>query len=396
MRRLSTRRLLAVLAGTVAVIGGGTAIAIAATSSTSVPPQEPLPVAVHDALAAPAVQGVTARIKFTNNLIDTSSLPAGTPLLTGATGRLWATADGKARLELQSSEGHDVQVLVDDRTVSLYDASSKTQYTATLPAEKGAKAEKPHGIPTVAAIQQAITRLTGDVNLTGATPVNVAGQPAYSVKVSPKKDGGLVGAAELAWDAATGTPLRIGLYAAGKTDPVLELAATDISYGAVDASAFAVTPPAGTKVVDLTPNLSGAAARKAGMAAGHGQVDAVKGLAAVQAAAGFPVSAPDALAGLPRQLVRLVTVDGKKGVVATYGKGLGAIVVLESPVEPGTTTAPDPKMKGLLPEVSIDGATGTELATALGTLLKWSKGDVQYVVVGSVPPAAAEAAARGL
>ena len=33
--------------------------------------------------------GVTARIRFTNNLIDSSSLEGGGPLLTGATGRLW-------------------------------------------------------------------------------------------------------------------------------------------------------------------------------------------------------------------------------------------------------------------------------------------------------------------
>jgi hypothetical protein len=57
---------------------------------------------VHDALAAPAVDGVTARITFTNHLIDAASLQGSDPLLTGAKGRLWATGD-KLRLELQAS-----------------------------------------------------------------------------------------------------------------------------------------------------------------------------------------------------------------------------------------------------------------------------------------------------
>ena len=92
LRRLSTRRLLAVIGRAL------TAIAIATTSGPPVPAKQPLPVALRQALKAPEIKGVSARITFTNNLLDSSSLPGGTPLLTGASGRLWATADGKARL----------------------------------------------------------------------------------------------------------------------------------------------------------------------------------------------------------------------------------------------------------------------------------------------------------
>jgi len=52
--------------------------------------------------------------------------------------------------------------------------------------------------------------------------------------------------------------------------------------------------------------------------------------------------------------------------------------------------------EGRLPTLSINGATGTELATALGTVVQFDRGGVSYVVIGSVPPQAAEAAARGL
>ena len=49
-----------------------------------------------------------------------------------------------------------------------------------------------------------------------------------------------------------------------------------------------------------------------------------------------------------------------------------------------------------LPQVNIDGDTGQELATALGTLVTFESGGVSYLVAGSVPPVAAENAARGL
>ena len=71
----------------------------------------------------------------------------------------------------------------------------------------------------------------GRLLFTTARPTDVAGHPAYSVRISPKASGGLFGGAELAWDAARGIPLRFGLYARNNSTPVLELAATNISYG---------------------------------------------------------------------------------------------------------------------------------------------------------------------
>ena len=49
-----------------------------------------------------------------------------------------------------------------------------------------------------------------------------------------------------------------------------------------------------------------------------------------------------------------------------------------------------------LPTLSLDGITAHELATQLGTVLQWRSGGTIYVLAGSLPPAAAEAAARQL
>ncbi len=100
MRRLrtaSTRHILALCAA-VAVLAGGAAVAQAALGGASAPPAKPLDQAVYDAARAPAVDGLSARIHFTNNLLPSGSLPEGTssPMLTGADGRLWLSGDGQA------------------------------------------------------------------------------------------------------------------------------------------------------------------------------------------------------------------------------------------------------------------------------------------------------------
>jgi len=86
LRTLSTQRLLATIAGLVLAVAGGTAIAVAASGSGPVPAKKPLAQAVHDALAAKSISGISADVTFTNHLIDGASLAGGgTPLLTGAT-----------------------------------------------------------------------------------------------------------------------------------------------------------------------------------------------------------------------------------------------------------------------------------------------------------------------
>jgi hypothetical protein len=212
----------------------------------------------------------------------------------------------------------------------------------------------------------------------------VANQPAYTVTVSPKHDGGLLGSARLAFDAARGVPLRLAIYAQGSSTPALALAATNISYGAIPASDVDISPPAGAKVVDL-----GSAASRHDSGGTPGATPQVAGLAAVQAAVDFPVAAPDTLVGLPRQDVRLV---GKDAALVVYGQGLGAMLIVERKADPAASDS----MLAALPTVALNGLTAHELATQLGTVLAWQQGGRSIVLAGSLPPAAAESAAREL
>src|SRR5437764_5911857 len=130
LRTLPTSRIVTALA-LAAILAVSAGIAQAAFSGAHKPAKKPLAVAVHDALGSPDVAGVTARIRFTNALLPSGSLPEGSasPLLAGASGRLWATQNGGFRLELQSESG-DAQITSDGKRIVAFDSSSNTAYEA--------------------------------------------------------------------------------------------------------------------------------------------------------------------------------------------------------------------------------------------------------------------------
>jgi outer membrane lipoprotein-sorting protein len=408
LRRISLTRLL-LLCGVVVAAGASlTAIAFALGSGPT-PAPKPLADAVHDALTAPPVEGVSANIQLTNHLLEGANLATGggeagklasSPLLAGGAGRLWISKDGHVRLELQSEQG-DTQVLYDGHTVQIYDAASNTLYRYTPPPRpaaaslskaqtelldreiKAAKREpggdglgiaEPeiqrsgaseidvsipdapahhHAPPTVAEIEKGIAHLGEHATVSGATPTDIAGQPAYTVRISPRETGSLIGGAELSWDAVHGVPLRAAIFSSTSSSPALELAASSISYGPVPGSVFDFTPPKGVKVEEI--------------AAGTSQTATPGGDGSGQ--------------------------DHPK--VTVHGHGISGIAVVEAKAKPGEKT-PSTDTAGGLPTVSINGASATELATELGTLLSFERAGVRYVVAGSLTPAAVEAVARGL
>ena len=373
-RRLPLMRLLLVCGLTVAVGVCATALAFALGSGPT-PPPKPLANAVHDALSGARtgqVQGFSASITFTDHLLEGAGLASGgqsgeltsSPLVTGASGRLWIAKNGDARLELQSEKG-DTQILYDGHTLQLYDAASNTLYRYTPPAQppadtsSGQGAEAAGQVPSVSKIEEAIARLGKHADVSGATPTDVAGQPAYTVRLSPNEGGSLFGGVELSFDANNGVPLRSAIYSSGSSSPVVELSAGEVSYGPVAESVFAFSPPPGVKIEEVKPP-------------GEGSQE------------GDPSSH---------------TADKPK--ITTYGHGVSAIAVLASS-QSGEAKTKDTGQKsageGLegLPKVTIKGVSASELRTALGTLLSFQQDGVSYLLAGSVTPAAIEALARGL
>jgi outer membrane lipoprotein-sorting protein len=359
LRRLPLSRLVLLCALVIGVGVSATALA-SALDSGPVPPAKPLALALHDALSTPSVEGVSASIRLTDRLLEGASLAGGSsgqlassPLLTGAAGRLWVSRDGRLRLELQAERG-DTQIVYDGHTVTLYDAARNTLYRYT-PSSTGATDTQPpdhHEAPSVAEIEEAIGRLSKHANVSGAMPTDVAGQPTYTVRVSPKEGGSLIAGAELSFDAVHGLPLRAAIYSTTASAPVIELSATEISYGPVADSVFSFTPPADAKVEEVKPS------------------------------------------GAHDQSGQGTHASGTKPHVTIHGKGLSAIAEAQGSAAQKANSG-EQALEGL-PKVSIDGTSASELRTALGTVLGFERAGVRYLLAGSVAPQALEAFARGL
>jgi hypothetical protein len=387
LRRASTTRL--AIAGALIIAAAAAASIALASRSGPTPPKRSLAAAIHHSLSGAPATGVSARIRFSNHLFPSGALPgAAQPLLSGATGRLWA-GDGKVRIELQADNG-DTEIGFDGHTAIVYDVASNTAYKMAMPkhgmSHHTAGDAHGHGVPAIGQIRGMLDKVAQHVLLSGAIPGDIAGQPSYTVRVSPKHDGGLLGAVELAFDANRPVPLKVAVLSQGDSSPVLALTVTDISFGSVSAGDLAVHLAPGAKIVRVHPPHPPA------NATGSKQHAEVAGPSAVAAAVPFTLNAPGSLVGVPRQDVRLIDGSGNPAAMVVYGHGLGAIVL----VEQQAGSAKDAGPLGSLPSVSVNGASGHELATALGTAIQFDRGGVRYTLVGSLPAAAAEAAARAL
>ena len=382
LRRISLKGLLLLGLTTLALAIGATALAFALGAGPT-PEPKPLARAVHDALGGPAPEGVSANITFTNQLLEGADLAGdaggagggssitSSPLFTGGSGRLWASKDGRFRLELQDESG-DTQVIFDGHTFEIYDAADNTLYRYTPPAESGSGESaggdgqaNNHEVPSLAHIEEAVSHLSEHASLSGAQPTDVGGQPAYTVRIAPKEGGSLLAGAELSFDANNGTPLRAAVYSTESASAVLELAATEISYGAVPDSVFKITPPKSVKVEEIVERQTNSAAHPNGE----------------------NLERPAHRGG--RRIKRAKQAQPK---LTTRGQGPGTIVVLEAKAGGAKQSHP---LEGL-PQVKINGTSASELHTVLGTVLSFERSGVRYLLAGSVKPAELEALARGL
>ncbi|HEY3766808.1 MAG TPA: hypothetical protein VGL44_16710 [Gaiellales bacterium] len=368
----------------VALLCAITVTAYAVTrSGAPKPPKRSLASAVHNALTQRPVTGVSAQFSVDEHLLAGTSTTFSTSPLAGATGSVWF-GGGHVRLLVKSQLGTTV-VAYDGSRVTLYDRKQHTAYELPVTHHTAAKSDTAdaHAVPSIAAIERAITRAGSFAVLSGAIPSNVAGREAYTVHVSPRRNGGLFGDFELAWDAAHAVPLRFAIYPRGSSTAAVSITVTHISYGPVAPAKLALTLPAGTKIVHVH------------MPSHHMQsekphVAPAIGAAAVSKAVGFTVAAPETLAGLPQGQVRSVDMGKTPAALVTYGRGLGTVFVLEQ------HASGDKGPLAALPSASIDGMAGRELDTTLGSLIQFNRGGITYTVVGSQTAATIMTAAQAL
>ena len=356
------------------------------------PPAKPLDRAIRGAVTAPEAPGISARIDFVNHLLPSGSVggqAGGSPLLQGATGRLWLTGDGRMRLELQSDNG-DAQIVSDGKQASIYDATSNTVDPADLPQDKGGTKQQHGGPPSLAQIDKGLANLGKAWTLSGARPGNTAGQPSYTLRIAPKDDGGLLGAAEVAWDAAHGTPLRAAIYAQGQSSPVIEGAEGDEHPPRlIPASDVTLKPPAGAKVVQVdAPAKGGATSHRSGKD--------VTGAKAVAGKLSFPLSRPPSSPASPA--ATCASCPSRRTRARWSPTAASSRNRRASSTRPSRSRV---RARAARRRTSCRRSMSTEprarrIATALGTVVTFERAGVSYTVAGSVLPVAAENAARGL
>ncbi len=365
LRKRSSMRVFGWVGLAVVMLGALTVTAFALSRGAKLPPKQPLAVALHEALSARPVAGVSARFTVTQHLLPGSSAALSASPLAGATGSVWASG-GRVRVTIRSQLGSE-QLSYDGRTLTLYDAKRHVAYQLPISHAHANVASASRRTPSVADISHVLAQLGRGALVSAVIPGNIAGQPAYTVRLKARHDSGLIGPLAIAWDATHGVPLRFALYPRGSSTPALEVAVTHISFGKLSTADTTLRLPTGTHVVRLHSELNSAGRH----------VTTASGAAAVARAVGFRPLAPAMLAGMPLGSVRSINTGKGSAAVLVYGRGLGSVFVIEQRASASNGVLAS------LPGVSVAGLHGRELETTLGTLIQFSRAGITYTVVGS-------------
>jgi hypothetical protein len=243
--------------------------------------------------------------------------PVGSALMSGASGRLWATNDGRGRLELQSDAG-DVQV-VWNRTAVRCSTPRRTRSTARRSRSTPA-AERPRtGRARRRQIDAFLSTGSRAREVSGARPTDVAGQAAYSVRVSPKHDGGLLGRGRARLAPRPAVPLRVGDLRPGQ--PRAGARARGHAHLVRTRSCERRRRLAAREGEGDRPRLRAAPAARAREGTRPGRAATRRPGRAV------PAVAPDTLVGLPRRTS--ASSAATRALVAVYGTGSAGSLVVE-------------------------------------------------------------------
>ncbi|MGH3417121.1 MAG: LolA family protein [Actinocrinis sp.] len=264
--------------GTVRAIAPISVVAIVAAGAALAP---------QFASAAPSLPPITAQnllVKATQSHVDTYSgtvalttnlgLPALPNLAGGAnplslfsgTHTLQVAANGpdKQRVALLDTMS-EYDFVHNGTQVWLYDSQHNSVEHATLDgkgtdakskaelqkARSNAKGLAQAPLTPQEAAQRLLAAIDPSTNVSVDGTKSVAGRAAYTLVLTPRQHGSLIGRITMAIDAQNGAPLQLAVYPAGSTTPAFELGFTSVSFSAPSDSQFDFTAPKGATVKDL-------------------------------------------------------------------------------------------------------------------------------------------------
>ena len=176
-----------------------------------------------------------------------------TSLLSGShTMRVWYGAPDQARVAINDQYA-ETDIVSNGHDLWSYDSKTKEATHTALPAADANQADRkaPEGAPQTPqqAAQELLAKITPTTDVRVDPDVTVAGQAAYDLVLTPKDDASLVKQVRIAVDGANFVPLRVQVFGSGDKAAV-DVAYTDITFGAPDARMFAFNAPEGTKVTE--------------------------------------------------------------------------------------------------------------------------------------------------
>jgi outer membrane lipoprotein-sorting protein len=317
--------------------------------------------------------------------------------------RVWYGGPDTVRAELQGENGD--QLFVENGSeVRAYDGATNTLRIGEKPETTE---QRPEGAASPEKIDEILAEISPTSDLQTGEPVEFAGRWAYPLTLEPKdKNLTLVERAEALVDAEAFVPLSFRLYSEDSPDPVVHYEASNFEVGPVPDKRFQLETPPGATVEQMEE--SGKDGKRSEEGRENREPQSIASVAEAEHAVGFPVRQ---LANAPsdRELTE-VRIVGSDGVVQSYGDGWGTVVFVQKPDrEPESTdqSQKDSRREASgeddgrdeqlqIPTVDLGGVEAKEISTPIGTSLSWSANGVSYSLVGSVPAAELEEAARGL
>jgi outer membrane lipoprotein-sorting protein len=253
-------RWLVPVAVTVAVVGGGAAAkTIAASAEPSLPERSAAQLLVD--LQTANLSGLSGTVRTSADL-GLPELPSnvqqGSPDLTGLisgsrTLRIWYSGPDKLRVALLGTLGES-DFIRNGRDVWQWDSRTQRAVHRSLPADAPSTSPANPNLPRTPqeAADLALKAVDPTTVVSTGTNARVAGRTAYELILAPRDTASLVGQVRLAVDSQQHVPLRVQVFAKGRSEPAYEVAFTQISFDRPDDTQFAFNPPPGTTVTEST------------------------------------------------------------------------------------------------------------------------------------------------
>ena len=172
-------------------------------------------------------------------------------LMGDQTYKIWSSPDGLRIANLLRAGERDLVVNTTDAW--FWDSQTQTAthltYDGAALQERAAAEQQAATPPDPATLATKIVRqLAPFADLSVTSNRWVAGEPTYTLVLTPTSSSTLVGRIEVALDANNWMPLQIQVFPKGADAPAISAGFTSISFGPVDPSMFDFTPPAGATV----------------------------------------------------------------------------------------------------------------------------------------------------